>query len=96
MSQITKSRSRRRTVEEWTQLMMAYEESGLDQRQFCQQHGLGYSTFGKWKKRLSAATHRPESDLIELMPTETETETSLLWEVELTLGSGMVLRVRRR
>lgn len=94
MPQVTNPRSRRRSPEEWAQLMIAYEESGLGQRQFCQDHGLGYSTFGKWKKRLSASTHFPETDLIEI--TSTVTEPPSPWEVELTLGSGMVLRVRRR
>jgi hypothetical protein len=74
--------------------MMAYEESGLGQRQFCQEHGLGYSTFGKWKKRLSNPAHIPEADLIEITPTEPVSPSH--WDVELTLGSGMVLRVRRR
>jgi hypothetical protein len=94
MTPTTQSRSPRRNREEWAQLLRAYEESDLDQRQFCQHHGLGYSTFGKWKKRLSASTPFPEGDLIEL--TSTVTKPSSPWEVELTLGSGMVLRIRRR
>jgi hypothetical protein len=54
MLKATKHQIRRRSQEEWKQLIIAYEESNLGQRQFCRVHGLGYSTFGKWKKRLSS------------------------------------------
>ncbi len=94
MTQATPPRTRRRSPEEWAQLMIAYEESGLSQQRFCQKHGLGYSTFGKWKKRLSNPTHFPEADWIEMTPTEPVSPSH--WDVELTLGAGMVLRIRRR
>lgn len=36
----------------WEQLMAQYEASGLKQHTFCDQHGLAYSTFCYWRKRL--------------------------------------------
>lgn len=92
MTQTTPTRTRR-TAEEWTQLMARYEQSGLGQRQFCRQQGLGYSTFCKWKQRLAA--RRPQEDLIELTPSAEDSGSASYWDIELTLGAGMMLKIRR-
>ena len=94
MLQAKKQRAHRRTPEEWHQLIIACEASGQGQRDFCRDQGLGYSTFCKWKQRLTSDTRSPELDLIEITPPATEPTSN--WEVELTLGSGMILRINRR
>lgn len=45
-----------RTEQDWQQIIQAYEDSGLTQNQFCQQHHLAFSTFTKWKNQLSAGS----------------------------------------
>lgn len=92
MSQLNNTRSRR-TAEEWKQLLEAYAASGLDQKQFCREQGLGYSTFAKWKKRLVTGKPVSESPLFELAAPLVDSPTS--WDIELALGAGMVLRIRR-
>lgn len=37
----------------WAAQMKAYEQSGMTQRTFCEEHGLAYSTFSSWRRRLS-------------------------------------------
>ncbi len=80
--------------DEWIQLMDAYEAGGLTQRQFCEHHGLAYSTFSYWRKRLSpaAATDAGIEPLIEL-PLLPITRPSA-WRLELDLGQGVILRLK--
>jgi hypothetical protein len=39
----------------WSAAVRAWEKSGLTQREFCQNQGLGTSTFRYWKKELATA-----------------------------------------
>ena len=39
----------------WQQHFTAYQQSGLSQRHYCQQHQLAVSSFGYWRKRLRAS-----------------------------------------
>lgn len=89
----SKSRSRKyHTESAWRQLIGEWSESGLGQREFCIQHGVGYSTFGKWKKRILSAGASAAPELIEMtLPAE----PAAAWDVELELGGGVVLRLRR-
>ena len=83
----TASTNTRRDRSAWEQLMAQYEAGDLSQRQFCEQHGLAYSTFGYWRKQL-----RQPASLIELpmLPTSESRD----WRVELDLGKGVVLRLK--
>lgn len=76
----------------WQQLIDEWLGSGLGQREFCNQHGVGYSTFCKWKKRILSENHSPVPELIEITP---PSEPLRHWDVELELGTGVILRVRR-
>ena len=49
MSQ-TPQTKRRRSQDDWNQLMTEYEAGELTQRQFCERHQLAYSTFCYWRK----------------------------------------------
>jgi transposase-like protein len=84
----------RRGRSDWEQLMAQYEASGLTQRAFCEQHGLGYSTFCYWRKHLrqSAATEKPSAVLIELPMFQPDQASD--WRIELDLGQGIVLRLK--
>ena len=46
----------RKTREQWAELIEQQQQSGLTILDFCQQYDVGFASFGKWKRRLSAAT----------------------------------------
>jgi len=83
----------RRSRADWEHLLAQYEASGLKQRVFCEQHGLGYSTFCYWRKQLcqSASMGSHSGHLIELPTLPVEHPD---WRVELDLGQGVVLRLK--
>jgi len=85
----------RRSPAEWQEIITQQRSSGLSQAAFCEQQGLALSTFARWKQRL--ATQEPaerggEGTWIELPGTA---PGSTGWEIELELGDGVRLRLRR-
>jgi len=87
------ARRARRSSDEWKKLMEAFGQSDLTAPAFCDQHELGYSTFTKWRRNLSKPPEAiGESPLIELTSLPSR---SRHWDVELELGSGVVLRIHR-
>lgn len=87
--------STRRSPEDWAELMATYEASDLTQRAFCAEHGVAYSTFCYWRRRLRQeknASDREGPTLVEL-PVLTGGDSGH-WRVELDLGDGLVLRLR--
>ena len=92
-------RRRRRTQEQWTALLAEQGDSGLSQRAFCRSRGLSVTAFYNAKSRAKApvllAEERREGEFIAV---SLEPEPAVVpregWDVELTLGSGVVLRVR--
>ena len=92
MSQLSEKPTHRRR-EDWMRLMAEYESADITQRAFCTRHGLAYSSFCYWRKRLrdevSADSH--STQLIELPVLSVGSET---WRVELKLGDGIVLRLK--
>lgn len=45
--------SRAEKAQIWGERMKAWEQSGLSQVAFCEEHGLKHATFMYWRKRLS-------------------------------------------
>lgn len=95
----------RRTTAQWQKLIERFEGSGQTRGKFCAANGLALSTFDLWRRKLQAtsavvAKERPEALFVELThsaQTQTAPTSSVTggWEVELELGAGMVLRLRR-
>ncbi len=85
----------RRDAEQWGRLLAEQEESGLSQRMFCDRRGLSCSSFYNWKRRFGVSDSKPElaAGFVEVALEPSRTQQ---WDVELTLGAGVVLRVRRR
>ena len=84
----------------WRQLIAQYETGSLTQKSFCQQHRISVSSFHKWRNRFK---HEDEGNFIDIsnaiVPTHHTPESAVeqensVWQVELELGQGMVLRVR--
>ena len=94
-----------RTAAQWRELIERYNRSGLTRRAFCAQQGIGESTLGAWQRRLrNAAPPTPETTQAPALFTEVSLRgapdgrdpPAPCWDVELDLGDGICLRVRRR
>ena len=100
----TKHRTRR-SAAQWRALVERFECSGQTRGKFCAANGLAPSTFDLWRRKLHAppapaGEASPEALFVELthpsQPQSVAASTGTgAWEVELELGAGMVLRVRR-
>ncbi len=97
----------RRGAEEWRKIFADWAASGQTQADFCRDHGIGYSTFQKWKRTLdvegpSAATTESAKSSVPLFaevawPTEEPASggAGQQWDIELQLGPGICLRIRQ-
>lgn len=94
------ARQQRRTAKQWERLIDRFKRSGLNLQAYCRQESIHVSSFYRWRsqldKALSASTESStageRSPFIELgaLP------SGGCWEVELSLGDGLSLRLRRR
>ena len=85
------SRRIRRSRHEWQQLINEQAGSDMTQTVFCQVRSLSLASFRNWKRRLAAEA--PAGPWVEL-GTLSEAGGSD-WDIELTLGDGICLRLRR-
>lgn len=94
----------RRSASDWCALMRDFAQGGETRTQFCERHGLTLSTFAWWRSHLrreSAAVSNTTPTqtgalFVELAPDDKSiTAAAVNWDVELELGSGVVLRLRR-
>ncbi len=75
------------------ELIEKFNRSELGVQAFCDRHGIGASTFRKWRQQFpkqNEATH--QEPLIELTALASP---SPCWDLELDLGAGVILRMRR-
>ena len=92
----------RRSPKQWQGMVDQFETSGLTQRAFCQQAGIAYGTFSRWRRRLMTTDVPPpcpvpEADLfVELSADATPPVASPSWDVELQLGQDVFLRLRHQ
>lgn len=94
---MTNNRRPRQSRAQWKRIIDQYNDGQQEASEFCKVHNLGYSTFYKWKRVFSRPTEALSSakpDFVELsQPCSTPVAS---WDVELTLGHGMQLRLRSR
>ena len=92
----------RRSRAQWRSIIAEWERSGLSQRAFCAESGIRYSSFIHQRHALrqadqEAATVAPTFVEVPLpqdsAPQEARSDS---WELELELGAGVVVRLRRR
>ena len=85
----------------WRQLIAQYETGSLTQKCFCQQHQISVSSLHKWRNRFKQ--NEDTSHFIDItkamVPAQHQSQPAVeqessVWQVELELGHGMVLRVR--
>jgi len=95
---MSKTTRTRRTADQWRALIREQAGSGMSQEAFCKDKRLALSTFTNWKRRLSvsAVDHGEGApatpawiDLGNLGAGASR------WDIELDLGDGICLRLRR-
>ena len=87
-----------RTRTQWSALLGQYRDSALTQTAFCEAHGLAISSFTTALRRERKAPVQSENRdafIPVLVDSAGEASEVTDWEFELTLGAGVVLRMRR-
>ncbi len=85
----------RRSQEEWQRLITQQQSSQLSQKAYCQQHGLGLSTFQYWKRKLVSTGLPACADAWLELPSGVEGSLLSGWDIELELGHGVCLRLKQ-
>lgn len=80
----------RRTAAQWQTVVAAQQDSGLSQREYCEREGISLSSFSHWRRKLNGK-RVAQAQFVELSG---EARTDRDWQVELTLGERVVLRIR--
>ena len=100
----------RRSRAQWQALLARAARSDLGVREFCRREGVSTASFYTWRNRLGAAAAqvppaaapRCGPAFLDLGPVTAGAEAGIEaglgtgWEIELDLGAGAVLRLRRR
>lgn len=100
MARQRKRRQARRTAEEWAVLLAEQAESGLSQAAFCMSRGLTLPSFVNAKHRfrtegVPAGGMSRRDDFVALdIDTEHPPPPATTWDIELSLGTQVVLRIR--
>lgn len=94
MSKTGGGRRVRRGRREWSALVAEQASSGQSHRAFCESRGVSPASFGNAKRRIgqTSSVHDEVNDFVAI-PMDTGCDSS--WDVELSLGDGVVLRMRR-
>lgn len=94
--------SNRRTAQQWQGLIEQQHKSGISQKAFCQLHDICLSTFSLWKRRLKQIDITPDQSSTsdtEWIEFPTHCDGAIpdkpLWDMELELPGGVILRMRR-
>ena len=84
----------RRSPSEWQQLIDEQAGSGLSQSAFCAERGISVASFRNWKRRLASQSQPAPEPWLELGTLGGRAESGG-WDIELELGDGLCLRLRR-
>jgi hypothetical protein len=95
---------RRRTAEQWKEILADFKRSGLSQERFCKREGIASATFYEWNRKLNFApapatlATRPGGFVEVCLPSQPppvrQSVTEPLAEVVVELPYGVVLRFR--
>ena len=90
-------RAARRTQTQWSKLLEQYGQSAQTQTAFCASRGLPISSFTSALRRAREGGFdaAPANAFVAVeVDSVTHATPSSAWDVELTLGAGIVLRIR--
>ena len=100
MSEGINGRRVRRSKSEWLALFQEQRRSGLSQLEFCRAHHISTAAFYNARSRLQRAESAMATEsaaLKEFLPLMLSEPTDTGgWDIELSLGGDVVLRIRRR
>jgi len=87
----------RRTRQQWQTIIDDFEQSGLGIQDYCQQHNVAYSSLAKWRSVLKHPKDGVQPHAISFieLPESPTRLNDLSLHIELDLGSGVILRLRR-
>lgn len=94
----TQSKPQRRTQEQWQQLVQEWQHSGESAKAFCVARSIGYASFCQWRKRLLFQETTPPQvndaqEFIDLGALAGGGSGG--WNIVLSLGNGVELRLRQ-
>ncbi len=99
---VTSPRARvRRSRAQWRRLIERAERSALSTAAFCRAESISTASFHLWRRRLrediEAASAAPPAAaaFLDLGILESSGAPAPSWDIELELGAGVVLRLRR-
>lgn len=88
---VTSNGKVRRTSGEWDEILTMYRGSGLTQQKFCTREGLSVTSLQKQLRIRGDTKGKGErAQFVELTGKPEQSD----WDVELTLNTGLVLRLR--
>lgn len=96
----TRSSRPRRSAQQWQVLLHEWQTSAMSAKQFCSERGIGYASFCQWRKRLSAPDRNIEQEqeadpaFIDLATLSSGSSPG--WEIVLSLGNGVELKLSQR
>ena len=93
---LTRQRRTHRSEAAWREVFTQFERSGQTRKRFCAEQGLTLSSFTRWRQKLRQASHSPAAVAEDALFVELAADAEPGWDVELELGAGVVLRVRRQ
>ena len=83
-----------RSAQQWQVIIDDQASSGHSTLQYCQDQGISYPVFCKWRKKLLEQDATESTSLIDLSGLITRPHQPS-WDIELDLGEGIALRFRR-
>jgi len=84
----------RRTVDEWRALVEEHGASGESSAAFCTRRGIVLSSFNRARSRLAEATAVTTPKAVDFLPVSDTPHDSTGWELELSVGDRVVIRLR--
>lgn len=98
---MSNTRAPRRSAERWQALVAQWQQSGQSAKDFCRDHDLGYASFCQWRKRLAGAEagsgageRSEEPAFVDLASLASSRGGG--WDIVLSLGDGVELRLSQR
>ncbi len=86
---------KRRGAEGWKEILGRFNDSGLNIKAFCRAESISTASYYRWRQRLGG--NRKQTLVTDQVPFIElgSLDGSTAWDIELELGSGLVLRLRR-
>lgn len=84
----------RRTVDEWRALVEEHRASNESAGEFCVRRGIVLSSFNRARSRLAGATAVTTPKAVNFLSVSDTPHDSTGWELELSVGDRVVIRLR--